>query len=147
MAGLTYRNPEHRDADRTAMHSLHTALDAGARALHLDECGAYVITGKSGRIYSRGPIAAENGWQILLEYQTSMAQTHARKRLAFCPKTATGNGLHLDHLPDAAEAAAIRKALGIRKRHPAPSHGFQPKAVISGTIGSPAAKPESGLSQ
>jgi hypothetical protein len=147
MAGLTYRNPEHRDADRAAMRSLHTALDTRDRALHLDECGAYVITGKHGRIYSRGPIAAENGWQILLEHRHTKGENLARAALAFCPKLPMGNGLWLDHLPDAAEAAAIRKAIGLYKRRPAPAHAFTASPGQNALPASPAAKPESGLSQ
>jgi hypothetical protein len=50
--GLTYDAAREADTERALMRDLLKALDGSNRALRLDECGAWRITGKRGHSYT-----------------------------------------------------------------------------------------------
>jgi hypothetical protein len=97
------------------------ALDASpttmTRDVHrgLGRVGDYAIRGRYGHIYSDG-----DGYLLCVHTGESARRWSAIKnRLAFCLLRQDGDAegaLHLDHLPNADEADAIREALHIRKR-------------------------------
>lgn len=109
---LTYRSQAQKDADKARMARLLAALDATPMAFRLDDCDAWTIFGKHGAIRTYGP-DKDDGYHILVEYETSMAQTHALKRIGFCQRPPIGNGVWLRKLPSADQARAIRKTVGI----------------------------------
>ena len=103
-------------SDRDQMLALLSALNAQDRALRLDECGDWRIGGTSGHVYTWGD---GKTWLLFVACHSARAWTAAKARLAFCEVTQDGDDegcfrLHALPLPD--QAAAIRTALGIRKR-------------------------------
>jgi hypothetical protein len=114
----TYKTKDHERLDKAAMGRLLVALNASPSALRMDDCGAWMISGKDGYIYSFGPVADENGFLLMCGAETERQWTAQKKRLSFCKVTQDGDaagGLHLPTLPTPAQATAIRKTLGIRK--------------------------------
>jgi hypothetical protein len=101
--------------DREHLETLLEALDASPLALRRDACGDYAISGKSGHIYADG-----SGFLLCVSTGESARRwNNVKGRLAFCRLTQDGDDegcLHLDRLPNPAEADLIREALGIRKR-------------------------------
>ena len=101
--------------DREHLEILLQVLDASPLALRRDACGDYAINGKSGHIYADG-----SGFLLCVSTnELARLWGFVKKRLAFCRLTQDGDDegcLHLDRLPTAAEAEAIRDDLGIRKR-------------------------------
>jgi hypothetical protein len=94
--------------------SMLAALNASRPQLRRDECGDWRINGSSGYIYADG-----SEFLLGVQCQSPRAWTFAKRQLAFCRVTQDGDDegcLHLDHLPDIAEAQTIRTVLGIRKR-------------------------------
>jgi hypothetical protein len=90
------------------------SLNAWSRAICRDECGDSRINGTSGHIY-----ADDNGWRLYVACRSARAWTSAKGRLGFCRVTQDGDDegvLYLAAMPTKVQAAAIRKALGIRKR-------------------------------
>lgn len=114
---LSYKTEalKHRDHDR--MKRLGEALDISWLQFRLDDCAAWVITGRHGVIRSYGDEDGD-GFQISLSYDTSKAETYAEKRIDFCSAPPIGNGLWLRQLPTQDQAAKIRRAVGLRQhRH------------------------------
>ena len=52
--GDTYDSRAQAQADREQQESLLVALGAWDRALRRDECGAWCVSGKTGRMYTWG---------------------------------------------------------------------------------------------
>jgi hypothetical protein len=109
---------EHEHLER-----LLTALDASRLCFkrewyHPGEGGGgdWRIWGKAGHIYADG-----GGYLLFVAPGKTAKRWHNMKRLlsSFCRVTQDGDDegcMHLDHLPTAGEAEAIRQALVIRKR-------------------------------
>jgi hypothetical protein len=104
---------------RARLLDLAAALDASEKGLRRDECGDWSLYGNCGHIY------VDCAGFLLVVYSDSASSqpsrhwTWAKRRLSFCRVTQDGDDegcLHLDRLPAADEAAAIRDILGIRKR-------------------------------
>jgi|SRR6516162_9872282 len=114
--GDTYDNAAEGQADRTQQRALLTALSAWDRALRRDECGAWCIGGKAGRVYTWGD---GRTWVLFVACRSALHWTHTKSRLAFCTVTQDGDDegcLKLHTLPTPEQAAVIRDVLGIRKR-------------------------------
>jgi hypothetical protein len=91
------------------------ALNAWSRSIRRDECGDWRINGTSGHIYAD----PAGGWRLYVACRSARAWTAAKGRLGFCRVTQDGDDegmLYLAAMPTKVQAAAIRKALGIRKR-------------------------------
>ena len=113
--GDTYDTLAEAETDRE-QRSLLTALNAWDRALRRDECSAWCITGKHGRIYTWGDAKT---WVLWVGCRSGLHWTHTKKRLDFCTVTQGGwdeGCLRLHHLPTPEQAEIIRDVLGIRKR-------------------------------
>jgi hypothetical protein len=91
-------------------------MNASERALRLDECGAWQVTGKHGHIYSWG----DGRSFVLVTGGESIRHWSAiKRRLSFCKVTQDGDCegcLRLFELPTRKQAAEILSVLGIRKR-------------------------------
>jgi hypothetical protein len=114
--GDTYDTLAEAETDREQQRSLLTALNAWDRALGRDECSAWCISGKHGRIYSWGD---GKTWVMHVTYQSSKQWTYAKQWLEFCEVTqdyAWEGCLRLHHLPTTERAEVIRDVLGIRKK-------------------------------
>src|SRR5262249_9496414 len=114
--GDTYDTAEEAAADREQQRLLLSALNVWDRALRKDECNAWCIFGKHGKIYTWGD---GKTWVLYACCQSSKGWTYAKRRLAFCELTqdAAWEGcLRLHHLPTVAQAEEIRQVLGIRKK-------------------------------
>lgn len=112
----TYDSGADAETDRTQQKSLLAALGAWDRALRRDECGAWCINGKHGRVYTWGD---GKTWELYVACQSSRGWTSAKTRLAFCEVTqdAAWEGcLRLHALPTTDQAEIIRDIFGIRKR-------------------------------
>jgi hypothetical protein len=103
--------------DRERLVALLTALDASSRCLERPVCRGWVgdwqITGKHGHAMTNGV-----GY-LLYAHATPRRWTSIKQSLVFCKLSQDGDDegiLYLDRLPAAAEAEAIRDAIGIRKR-------------------------------
>src|SRR5215831_14667061 len=113
---MTYDSRAEAQADREQQENLLVALGAWERALRRDECGAWCIGGKTGRVYTSGD---GRTWVLFVACRSSMHWTHTKRRLSFCTVTQDGEDegcLRLHTLPTAEQAAVIRHMLGIRKR-------------------------------
>jgi hypothetical protein len=98
------------------MMALLSALNAQDRALRRDECGDWRIGGTSGHLYTWGD---GKTWLLFVACHSARAWTAAKARLSFCELTQDGDDegtFRLHTLPTPDQAAAIRTALGIRKR-------------------------------
>jgi hypothetical protein len=105
--------------DRACLKALLSALDASEAILQRDppirdqdNTGDWAIYGSHGHIYPDG-----DGY-LLYAHATPRRWTSI-KQSPFCKLTQDGDDegcLHLDRLPTAVEAVAIRDAIGIRKR-------------------------------
>jgi hypothetical protein len=110
--------------DRERLETLRVALGASSLALRYRqtrcaERGDLGLLGKYGHIYIDGAGFLLCAWGIDERIFTARRWSAIKKRLAFCRLTQDGDCegcLHLDHLPTKREAAAIRAALGIKKR-------------------------------
>jgi hypothetical protein len=112
----TYNSGGEGPTDRTALQELLAALSATGRALRRDGCKAWRINGTRGHIYTWG---TPGRWVLTVSCRTARHWTATKRRLVFCRVTQDGDDegcLRLDAPPTTDEAAAIRKALGIRKR-------------------------------
>jgi len=146
----TYDSGAEAEADRTQQKALLAALGAWDRALRRDECGAWCISGKHGRIYTGGD---GKTWVMWVGCRSGLHWTHTKKRLDFCTVTQDGDDegcLRLHALPTACEAAVIRDVLGIRKRMELAPDDLERRktsmtrlalARILGSAGSPAPEP------
>jgi hypothetical protein len=86
------------------------------RALRRDECGAWCIFGKRGSIHTWGD---GNTWVLFVAARSRRHWAATKVRLSFCGVTQDGDEegcLRLHQLPSPEQAAAIRDALGIRKK-------------------------------
>jgi hypothetical protein len=104
------------DADRAQQKALLTALGGWDRALRRDECGAWCIMGKTGKVYSWGDGKA---WVLWVGCRSARHWTAAKKRLDFCEVTQDCEEegcLRLHELPTPEQALVIRDVLGIQKR-------------------------------
>jgi hypothetical protein len=116
MTLLTYDSAEDAEADKAQQQSLLTALNGWDRALRRDECSAWCIYGKHGRIYTWGDGST---WVLSVRCRSKQGWTIAKRRLDFCAPTQDGDDegcLRLHRLPTADQAEVIRDILGIRKR-------------------------------
>ena len=106
--------------DRALMRELLKALDGSNRALRLDECGAWRITGKHGHFYTWGDGMT---WLLFCDPGSPRKWTNIKKSLSpFCRVTQNGDMegcLRLLARPTPEQAALIRRAIGLkrRKRH------------------------------
>lgn len=115
---LTYRNSAEADADRSQQFELLRAIGGQDRALRRDECGAWTIRGKYGRIYTWGDVG-RTSWSLCVICPTNRAWAGAKRRLSFCAVTQdcdTEGVLRLTAAPTAAQAKELRAVLGLRKR-------------------------------
>jgi hypothetical protein len=107
--------------DRASLLALIAALDASPRALQRDlvrgegRTGDWAICGTLGHIYPDG-----TGFLMYVASDESARRwTNVKARLSFATLTQDGDDegcFRLDRLPSPHEAAAIREAIGIRKR-------------------------------
>jgi hypothetical protein len=112
----TYENGAEAEADREQLLRPLDALDAAPRALRRDECGAWTIHGRLGRISTWGDGVT---WAVAVETETARGWSAAKGRLAFCRVTQDGDSdgvLRLHALPTAEQAVELRHVLGIPKR-------------------------------
>ena len=104
------------DVDRIQQKGLLGALNAWGRALRRDECGAWRIDGKRGSIHTWGD---SKTWVLFVAGRSGRHWTAIKDRLSFSDVTQDGDDegcLRLHRLPTPEQAAAIRDALGIRKK-------------------------------
>lgn len=104
------------EVGRIQQKGLLAALNARARALRRDECGAWRILGKRGSIHTWGD---GETWVLFVAGRSARHWTAIKNRLPFCDVTQDGDDegcLRLHWLPTPEQAAAIRDALGIRKK-------------------------------
>src|SRR5262245_33658425 len=114
--GDTYDSGAEAEADRAQQKALLAAFRAWDRALHRDECGAWCISGKYGRVYTWGDAKT---WLLLVGCRSPMHWTYTKRKLTFCTVTQDAEeegGLRLHALPTPDQADVIRDVLGIRKR-------------------------------
>jgi hypothetical protein len=112
----TYDSADEADADRAQQRSLLAALNGWDRALRRDGCAAWRISGSRGSVHSWGDGKA---WVLYARSRSTRHWSATKARLSFCHLTQDGDDegcLRLHHLPTPEQAAAIRDALGIRKR-------------------------------
>ena len=112
----TYETVVEAEADREQQKTLLAALGASDRALRRDECGAWRINGARGSIHSWGDGST---WVLYAACRSARHWSATKKSLSFCRVTQDGEDegcLRRQQLPTAAQAIAIRDALGIRKR-------------------------------
>jgi hypothetical protein len=114
-ASDTYATSSEAEADRARQQQLLDALGGWRRALRRDRCGAWIVVGTRGRIFTWG-----DGETWLLHYETGSerADTYAFNRLLALPCCAKEPGwrVRLTRLPTPDQAEDIRDVLGIRKR-------------------------------
>jgi hypothetical protein len=118
--------------DRERLETLRVALGASSLALRYDqtrggERGDLGLRGKYGHIYTDGAGFLLCASGIDERIFTARRWSAIKKRLTFCWLTQDGDCegcLHLDHLPTKREAAAIRAALGIKKRRSLSAEGL-----------------------
>jgi hypothetical protein len=104
------------EVDRVQQKDLLAALNAWGRALRRDECGAWRIDGKRGSVHSWGD---GKTWVLFVAARSRRHWAATKVRLSFCGVTQDGDEegcLRLHQLPSPEQAAAIRDALGIRKK-------------------------------
>jgi hypothetical protein len=114
--GDTYDSAADADADRTQQEGLLTALGGWDRALRRDECGAWCIMGKTGKVYTWGD---GQTWVLWVGCRSARQWTAVKKRLDFCEVTqdCEEEGCLRQHaLPTPEQALIIRDILGIQKR-------------------------------
>jgi hypothetical protein len=110
--------------DRDVLRSFLLALDAPKRSLRRDECGAWCITGRKGHTYAWGP---SGGWLLFCGAGSPRKWSLIKRRLHFCKVTQdrdTEGCLRLFDLPTPEQAAAIREALGLRRKPAANTGSF-----------------------
>jgi hypothetical protein len=121
---LSYGILEEAEADRDMQRSLLAALDVSKRLLRRDECGAWRIRGRKGHIYTWGP---SGGWLVYCDAGTARKWAAIKRRLSFCKVTQDGDTegcLRLLRSPTPEQAAAIREALGLRRKRAANAGSF-----------------------
>ena len=104
MVANTYRTAEEGARDKAQLKALLTALNGANYALRLDDCAAWIIGGRRGRIYTWRD---GKDFVLYVRCHSIRAWTAMKKRLHFCRVTQDCDDegcLRLDHLPDAAEA-------------------------------------------
>ena len=112
----TYSNSAEAEADRAQQMRMIGALGAWTRALRKDECAAWRVSGKHGRIYTWGDGST---WLLSVQCRSARHWAATKGRLGFCELTQDCDDegcLRLRRLPTLTEAAVIRDVLGIRKR-------------------------------
>jgi hypothetical protein len=115
---LTYRSAIDADVDRLQQFALLQAIGGQDRALSRDACGAWMLSGKHGHIYSWGDVGRAS-WFLYVECPTERAWAAAKRKLSFCELRQDGDNegvFRLAGLPTAARAKVVRTVLGIRKR-------------------------------
>jgi hypothetical protein len=120
-------------SDRAHLDTFLTAIDASPTALERPVCwgwtGDWQITGKHGHVLPDGA-----GFLLYVSTDESPRRwTNVKRRLGFCRVTQDGDDegcLHLDRLPIAIEAEAIREAIGIRRRRHLSADELNRRAVI-----------------
>jgi len=75
-------------SDRAQQRALLTALNATERALRLDECRAWQITGTRGTIHTWGD---GKTWVLFVVCRSVRHWTAAKARLSFCKVTQEGD--------------------------------------------------------
>jgi hypothetical protein len=113
---MTYDDAADADADRAQQKSLLVALNAWARALRRDECGAWTISGERGTIHTWGD---GKSWVLFVSCPSGLHWTKRKQRLSFCQVTQDGEDegcFRLHQLPTPGQSETIREILGIRKR-------------------------------
>lgn len=98
----------------TNILALMDALNCSPVCRKRDECGTWIIEGKSGYIYDQ-----PEGFYLFCSPGSARAWGFAKKALDFCAVTQDGDDegfLRLDDLPTPEQAVVIRDKLGIRKR-------------------------------
>jgi hypothetical protein len=121
---LSYAGIKEAKADRDVLRGLLLVLDVSKRTLRRDECGAWCIRGHRGHVYTWGP---GGGWLLFCDGHSPRKWSAIKRRLHFCKVTQDGDTegcLRLFHLPTPEQAAAIRKALGLRRKRPANTGSF-----------------------
>lgn len=119
IAMCTYRKPGDANADRARQRELLKALGASELALQRDECGACVIVGRKGHIYTWDDHGG--GWVISCCPGTPRKWSSLKRRLNFSELTQDGDDegcFRLRDLPTPEQAVVIRRAVGLRKRLP-----------------------------
>jgi hypothetical protein len=97
----------------SALGASETTLQRDPPIRDQDDTGDWAIYGSHGHIYPDG-----DGYLLYADV-TPRRWSSIKRSLDFCRLTQDGDNegcLHLDRLPTAAEAEAIRDAIGIRKR-------------------------------
>ena len=105
-----------RQEDRKQLETLLSVVNGAMNALRRDECGDPAIIG------SRGTIRACDGkFYVYIPSGSARAWTSAKKQLAaFTTISQDGDEegvLILARMPDEAEAATLRKYIGLRQTH------------------------------
>jgi hypothetical protein len=103
-----------RKPDRELLLRVIDSLHASKSNLRRDPCGDWNIVGRCGHISTDGA----GNLHIYLLLETKRRWEIAKRNLSFAAVTQDGDAegvLKMSELPTAAQAAAIRKALGLRK--------------------------------
>src|SRR5262245_34847554 len=107
----TYRSKGEAEADRVQQESLLTALQGWQRGLRRDECNAWCINGKHGRIFTWGD---GRSWVIFVARGWSSAKRRMAKFANVSQSGDTEGCMKLERLPTSVEAAIVRNVIGLR---------------------------------
>jgi hypothetical protein len=114
-APTTYQSRKEAKQDREQQQSLLAALDASKASLLKDDCGAWCIFGKTGKVYTWGD---HKTWVCYLACSSPRQWAATKKKLSFLAVTQDCDQegcLRLFDLPTPEQAGLIREALGLRK--------------------------------
>ncbi|MGY3122745.1 hypothetical protein ACVWXQ_006682 [Bradyrhizobium sp. S3.14.4] len=124
----SYKSKAEAAADRDCLDRLRVALSASHRAMRLDDCRLWTISGSRGYASTWGD---RQTWMLMIRPgATARKWTSAKRRLAAFPGLAlvTQDGddegiARLMRLPTPEEAVEIRHIAGIRQTNPSPPSG------------------------
>jgi hypothetical protein len=104
--------------DKKHLEALADRIDAVAR-VHRDDCADYALAGAYGWIYHVATPGCPPTFQIIIATTSPLRWRKAKALLAFGRVSQDGDwegAVMLDGLPTPEQGAAIREALGLRKR-------------------------------
>lgn len=123
---MTYKSNLDAKADRARLVRLQDALNAAKNSLRRDECGAWCIEGRCGRVYTWGD---GSSYCVQVRSRSKRHWTATKNRLTFCTLTQDGEEegvFRLTALPTEEQARALRTALGLYERR-----AYSPETVAA----------------